>query len=686
MLEYTNETFLKMRNQLKEQFDINMNSEDYLFEIDIDSDELYELYLDSFPDEIKGIYRERAWHDCSVCKHFLRIMGNVVKINENYELTTLFSFIPIKEYEQVFEILNAYIIDKGQVKNVFYNPQSKVGVNENFEKLDDGSILKHYHFYLELNPQFVRNGKDINKLVSDAKTNKEMLEKSMESISFDSLETVLELIESNSLYRGEVWLNNLKIFKDYKKEYEELPVHKKDNFLWIKSCKSPHLAHLKNNSMGVLLIDITEGMDLTQAVNKYETIVAPTNYQRPKPIFTKKMVEESQAKLEELGYVGSINRRYAKLEDLNINNILFANRNITPKLGGSKDLFDELKDDAITKPKQFSKMQEIGLQEFIDDILPNCQEISLYLPYNLCNNFVSLIAPVDKDSPSMFKWDNSFSWAYRNNLADSMKQQVKKMGGDVDVDLRFSIRWNDKESIWDKNDLDAHCILPNGLPKIYYSHKRCNFTGGWLDVDVMHPERDKPAVENIRFKHRKDMIDGDYIFGVHQFSYRGGDTGFDAEIEFDGKIYPFSYPFKLNQNEFVEVAMVHLEDNEFSIVNSLIPSTNQKIWGLTIEEFIPVSLICYSPNYWGDNNVGNKHIFFMLDGCKNDGRPNAWFNEYLNRDLYEHRRVMEALGHKARVEETDNQLSGVGFSISRRNNVVLKVKTENVERIWKVNI
>ena len=49
--------------------------------------------------------------------------------------------------------------------------------------------------------------------------------------------------------------------------------------------------------------DISEGMDLDAAVRRYEAIVAPANYKRPKAIFTKKMLEEAQKKFEKEGYL-----------------------------------------------------------------------------------------------------------------------------------------------------------------------------------------------------------------------------------------------------------------------------------------------------------------------------------------------------------------------------------------------
>ena len=144
-----------------------------------------------------------------------------------------------------------------------------------------------------------------------------------------------------------------------------------------------------------------------------------------------------------------------------------------------------------------------------------------------------------------------------------MKQQVKEMGGDVDVDLRFSIRWNDTEY------LDAHCTEPDGN-EIYYQKKRSNRTGGWLDVDIINPQQGKPAVENIQFKTRTKMDKGEYLFRVHQYTYRDGDNGFEAEIEFDNTIYKFDYPFKLNQGEYVEVAKVILhQDGHFELIRLL---------------------------------------------------------------------------------------------------------------------
>ena len=686
-LDYTNENFRKMRDKMQEHFDSKMASKK-LFKIDCDVEDMWQLYLATLP---QIMAETELWHNCTACHRWFRKAANIVALTSDNEIITLWSGETIPEYEHVFSVLNDYLLEKKQIKEAFFTSRSRVGLKTSYSEDDDGNPHRHDHFFLTLPKSVIRDGIKVGQTKDEVSTNRQVFERSINDIDLDALDTVIELIEDNNLYRGQQWLKHLKKFRELKRQVSSIDEGDLNNWYWIKSMEAGSiLSKIKNHSIGVLLLDLSEDVDLESALKRYEQVVAPSNYQRPKEIFTKKMLEEAKQKIEELGYSDSLQRRYAVMEDLSVKDVIFADRNVVSTLQDSTDFFDILEQEAITKPIDYGYIQAISLDEFISEVVPEATEIKLYTEASLISNFVSLIASVNKDASSMFKWDNPFSWAYKNNMADSMKQQVKAMGGDVDVDLRFSIRWNNTGE-WDKSDLDAHCTEPGNqfeIREIYYSNKQSRLnTGGWLDVDIIDPKEGVPAVENIRFKDKSKMRYGEYLFRVHQFTARSGNAGFEAEIEFDGDIYHFTHYLPVKDGEYVDVAkVIYHEDGHFELIPILDScSSNIECWNIKMNDFVPINLICFSPNYWGDNATGNQHVFFMLKDCISDDTPNAWFNEYLDNELKEkHKKVMEALGRAAKVQPSDNQLSGIGLATTRAKEVTFKVIANNEEKIYKV--
>ena len=267
---------------------------------------------------------------------------------------------------------------------------------------------------------------------------------------------------------------------------------------------------------------------------------------------------------------------------------------------------------------------------------------------------------------------------------------VKAAGGNVDGVLRFSIQWN--ESGNDNSDLDAHCIEPNGHEIYFGSDRKPRMSAmtGQLDVDITQPNTQmpgRPAVENITWIDMSKMKAGTYKFFVNQYSARGS-KGFKAEVEFNGEIYSFEYNKPLRTCENVQVAEVTLNNSgEFTIVEKLSGSSNissREIWNINTNQFVPVSIICYSPNYFDEQEgIGHRHLFFMLKDCINPEEPNGYYNEFLKNDLTQHKRVFEALGSKCHVEDSDDQLSGIGFSMTKRSDLIVKVKGAT-ERVMKI--
>ena len=678
---------------LQKHFD-EMVKDNPLFITDADEDKLYDLYLDSFPAGTNEIFRKRREYDCSCCRRFVKNIGKLVAFQDGNMVTVWDFDTKSPKYQPVVDALATYV-KSCAIVNPYFVSRNMIGAGNvfgtemNYEyDADHKAVHTWDHFAVKIPQRFIVNGDDVATKMGQWRDSANVYKRSLEELTMDAVDTVLELIAQNSLYRGKEFETQIKTFKTHKIEYANTPAEKKSAYIWLApGWGNTAQLRIRNTAIGTLLVNLSEGMDVDSAVTVFEKVVAPANYKRPKAIFTKKMLEDAQKTVTELGYMNSLSRRFATLDDITANNILFCNRDAAPRVAGAMNPFEAMAKTVAIDPKKFSRAEEIGIDKFIKDVLPTATGLELFMENRFEKNMMSLIAPQDKSAPSMFKWPNGFSWAYTGNVTDSqIRENVKNAGGKVDGVLRFSIQWNDVHGEWDENDLDAHCVEPNDF-EIYFGDKRDWRTSGNLDVDIIRPERDKAAVENITWPNINKMNDGEYDFFVHCFANRGGKTGFRAEIEFDGNIYSFNYNKPLHQGQEVPVAKVTLKDDKFSIKELLPSSTStREIWGVNSNQFVPVSVAMYSPNYWDEQTGnGNRHYFFMLKDCVNPEKPNGFYNEFLKAELLQHKRVFEALGSQMAVQSVDDQLSGVGFSETKHDSFIVKVQGAT-ERVLKVVI
>jgi hypothetical protein len=679
--------FRKFKEKLQKHVERMLQNEQTLFITDVDKDKMWEIYLESFLPGTNLIFRERREYDCSCCRQFIKSIGNVVVVEDN-KLVSIWDFDADNSiYQPVIDAVSKYVRSV-PVCNVFVIKEFKFGVDKNYESMESG-VHTYEHFRLELPKRFVSNSSEtVGTLMSEFRSVKDVFKRSLETISRESVEILLDLISQNSLYKGLEWKHKLEKFLKVYEEYEELTEDsEKENYYWVKSVEVGwDVGKIRNHVIGTLLLDVTANMDLNEAVLKYGRKVDPLNYQHPKNIYTQKAKDQAKKDIIEMGYKDSLHRRYANINDIGINNIIWANKETLKQMNDVDDIFQRLNSNVINKLRKFDEVEEISIDKFIENVLPRTKNIELYLENKHESNLMSLIAPVVKDSKNMFKWGNSFTWAYNKNVTDSMKEIVKAAGGRVDGPFRYTIQWNDGK--FNPNDFDAHCVEPDGnyinyrtkWPKIHDSSAR-------LDVDIINPKRDVVAVENIIITDINRMQEGNYKLYVHCFNNVGGRGGFKAEIEFLDQLYSYEYNKSLRQKEKVLVADFDLSKSSGIKFNKSLDSTtsSKELWNLQSNKFYPVSVCMFSPNYWDKQmGVGNKHYFFMLNGCINSSCPNGFFNEFINGDLIrKNKRVFEALGSEMKVESSEDQLSGLGFSSTKRNSVVVKLEG-HMARILKI--
>jgi hypothetical protein len=639
-----------------------MQRQGKLFRTNVDRDGMWNHYLSSFPPGTNPMFRKRTEHDCACCRQFVKAVGNVVAVIDG-KLVSIWD-TPIPEepgYAAVAKEMSRFVRSH-PIAEPFLHHERKVGSARTFEEVVGGTPTAWDHFSVQLKGQFVANGADIPALLNEHRNDHGVFLRSLKEIKPDAVDTVLDLIAQNSIYRGAEHKATVMAFKEHQDAC--LPTIP-DTYAWTADAP-PAVKRIRNTAIGTLLVDLSEGKDLEHAVKAFEAKVAPANYKRPTALVTPAMIAKAKTEVEALGLTSALERRYAMLTDLSINNVLFADRSAKAAINGT--VFDELAASAPAVPRNLDKIESVPVEKFLSEILPKAESIEVLFENKHRPNLVSLIAPVDPTAAQLFKWPNKFSWAYNGDMADAIKERVKAAGGNVTGDLCCRLAWSNYD------DLDLHLRGPGGM-HIYFHNKRDG--GGVLDVDMNGLDgRSRTPVENIYFASCGMMREGDYQLYVNQYNVRERvDVGFEAQIDFLGTVYNFAYPQAVRAGEDILIATFkYSRDNGFQIIESLpVTTASKEVWGLPTQRFHRVKAVMLSPNYWDDYAVGNKHYFFMLEGCANDGTARGFFNEFLRGELDAHRKVLEMVGSKMQAGGP-NQLSGLGFSSTAKNTLTCRVK------------
>ena len=650
------DNFKQFADAINKRF-LELSATGKLFRTNTPKDQLWATYQNAYSPTENPIFRERRVHECNTCYSFIKNIGAVVAIIDD-QLATIWDVPNLPApYDKVSKSMHNLVVNSA-ISSIFLTDERLAGKEYNIEENEAGNI-RWDHFYADIDQAFIST--EVATLRGQADTAVAVFNRALTEFSLSALETVEDLCDI--IYRGVEFKSTVSKFITAKKAYDIAP--NKTIFLWSNYNKYP--ASIRNSAIGTLIININEGMELDTAVRAYETVVAPSNYKRTSAVVTPAMKKQAMATIETLGLRESLPRRHARITDISTTDVLFSSAT------ASAIMLDPLEAAmaAITAPTSAPKSSRtISIDSFLTNILPNSSEIEVLVENKHTPNFVSLVAPVNPEAPNMLKWNNNFSWSYNGEVTDSMKERVKAAGGKVDGVLRFSIQWNeDKQD--QRNDLDAHCTCPDG--HISYCNKKNK-----LDVDIRRPGTET-AVENITWATMSDVRNGTYKFYVNDFS--GNNTkGFRAQVEFNGQIFEYDYSTRMPKN--VIVAIVTVTNGKFSIEHFLPTSASQKVeWDVKTLEYRKVSAIMLSPNFWNDQSIGNKHFFFMLEGCKNPDSVRGFYNEFLSDSLRNDRKVFEMLSSVMKCEPDDDQLSGLGFSSTQRNE--LNVKVDNVPYLVK---
>lgn len=631
----------------------------------VEHGDLFETYLAAFPAGTNPLFRVRTWHDCSCCKNFVRNIGHVVSLADG-KVSTVWDIKDLPyPYDQIAKTLGD-VVRQMPIRGLYRTIEKKYG-NQKTVEHKDGQVNQYHHFYCEVasSHRSTMPAKDIGDFGTTAK----VVHRGLRELKIADAETVIDLIDSNSIYRGSEHRQDVINWMSLKQTYDAAA--DKDLFVWL-NVKAPG-ARIKNTVIGSLLEDLADGIDLEKAVKRFETKVAPENYKRSSSLITPKMIDQAVEKLKELDLESAIQRRLATLADVSINSVLFVDNSVK---GQMKDGLAGLLMEAVKPGKvDIKHAEKITIDDFLTRIVPQASSIDLLVKNAHLPQFMTVTAPADPSAGQLFKWNNGFAWSYDGDVADSIKAKVKRAGGNVDdAALRISLAWSNTD------DLDLHASAP-GIGHIFYGAK-----AGVLDVDMNNgwSALSREPVENLSWR---VLRDGVYTAWVHQYRRRESiDPGFTIEVAYGNETLHYTY----EKPVIGDVACLTIEIKGGQVVKVThgqhlqAGSASQNKWGVDTETLVPVDTLMTSPNHWDDQAIGHKHWFFILKGCKTPEPVRGIYNEFLSSKLEPHRKVFEVLGAKTKCPTAQDQLSGVGFTSARGDQATVVVKGSRINKAFDI--
>jgi hypothetical protein len=658
--------FIKFRNILHSRL-IMLQDTCVLVRANVPRSDMYAAYEENFAPEDNPIFRTNRVHDCNTDKSFLKAIGNIVAIDDNNKMHTLWEVEVPAMYQPSVDALQRLVSSSVITAPMCWH-STKLGEKSNISVSPNSLGETFQHFYGDLQYRYVtdESGPVIDEITSARQTFLRM----MTEVRRDSLDTVLELINDGLLQRGEVHRPKLEKIISLHEEYVAIDTRaERIAFSWRMAANNASFLPRYSSAIMVAVLAVNDGSyTLTNIVNMYNKSVVGDSYQVVTAVATSAQIKNTQKFLVENGFIGGLTKRHTKPSDMSINDVIYAAGDVQFK---DTNIFDLLAQEAVDRSSEMLKGTPISMDKFISEVVPVAKGIELFMQANMKGNLCNIITQEDASAKSIHPWGNGSTWSYNGDVADAVMERVKEEGGVSDAENCVTLHWDYKD------DLDISLRTPTGT--VHFGNKRGNGCELDVDMNVQSGSASDNAVENIFF--HGAVPTGSYTVIVNNYHRRTSGRGFGLRVSNSEGVTNYKYDDVLANQKSVRCLtfngiggkMTDLAVMDNNVVET--EGTKQEVWNLTTQTYVPVDMVMLSPNFWEGKRHGHKHTMFMLRDCKNPESVRSFYNEQLIGELQKDRKVMQVVGGRMRVAYSDEQMAGVGFSESKKDATVnLRVK------------
>lgn len=363
-----------------------------------DARDLWRMFMAGLPFEAKQHY------NCRACRTFVERYGGLVRVNRNTGALVPIMWdgvVPVFFTKAVANM--EYRVKRSNITGVFVTSEAELGTRR---------TNGWHHMAVEV-PLPMRYRSKVTSAQQEAARLKEdyrALTEAMRAYDTGDIKRALAFLHSGELLRADKfipwagWFLNLK-------EKAMNRVSNLDSFVWLTVAAAPAgYCHIKGSALGALLDDVADRRSTPRIREAHNARVDPLNYMRPKAAPTTQNVQRAEDIVERLGLARSLERRFARLDELP--------KMWTPEKKAAKTgVFAALlpgKEETRTGV-DVDRAQTITWAKFAKTVLPMAQEIEVGLVSAEKYNLGAMVTARYLSAPPIIRWDkkgerNPLSW------------------------------------------------------------------------------------------------------------------------------------------------------------------------------------------------------------------------------------------------------------------------------------
>jgi hypothetical protein len=360
---------------------------------------LYESYLENLPAE------RRQHYNCRNCQRFIEKYGGLVKIDTTGKQIPVlwedWANSPDFFRQSVSSIAGDCYCSR--VNGVFINSEAVWGVPKNTNQQTKVEWT-HLSGVPSQVIQKANNLSTADQVMAERKEEYAMLRRGLAEFPIEAVQQAVRVLKADALYRSE---KALAIGEWLLKLHENMAATKnskiKDNLAWWAVATAPTgFCHIRTTVISTLLQDIVDGLELGVIQRRWSEKLHPLQYQRPTTL-KEGSIKEAEKLVEKLGVAKSLERRFAKLEEVTAFWKPVSTESKQESRGGVFSHLSSAKAKKTIKNIQLPT-ETITWDRFCTVILPNAIGIELKVPAGYAP-FTALVTAADPNSPAILQWD-----------------------------------------------------------------------------------------------------------------------------------------------------------------------------------------------------------------------------------------------------------------------------------------